>query len=141
MTYRVFFQRLARADLAESYNYAARRAPLTAGRWLDRFQRALGTLARKPERCPFARENGKVELELREFHFGKRPNVFRVIYTIDGALPVGVPLLDPRRGAGPQRRVPRGLKFGGCYEQVELVKSSSERSLPLRPKGKTERFT
>jgi plasmid stabilization system protein ParE len=54
MTYRVFLQRLARADLAESYDYAARRAPLTAQRWLDRFQRALGTLARNPQRCPFA---------------------------------------------------------------------------------------
>jgi plasmid stabilization system protein ParE len=99
MTYRVFLQRLAREDLAGSYGYVARRAPVTAGRWLDRFQRALGTLARNPQRCPFARENGKVELELREFHFGTRPNVFRVIYTIDGPL---VRILRMRRA---QRRL------------------------------------
>ena len=99
MTYRVLLQRLARADLAESYNYAACRASLTADRWLDRFQGALGTLAHNPQRCPFARENGKVELELREFHFGKWPNVFRVIFTIDGYL---VRILRIRRA---QRRL------------------------------------
>ena len=85
MTHRVVLQRLARGDLADAYGYAARRAPHTAARWLDRFQTALGTLARNPERCPFARENGKVDVVLREFHFGTRPNVFRVIFTIDGA--------------------------------------------------------
>jgi plasmid stabilization system protein ParE len=83
MNYYVIVQRLARVDLAGAYQYAARRAPQTASRWLDRFERALRTLARNPQRCPFARENGKVEVELREFHFGKRPNVFRVIFTID----------------------------------------------------------
>jgi len=31
-----------------------------------------------------ARENRKVDIELREYLFGKRPFVFRVIFTIDG---------------------------------------------------------
>jgi plasmid stabilization system protein ParE len=84
MRYRVIVQRLAREDLEQAYLYAARNAPETAARWLDRFQAALRTLDTRPDRCPLAKEHGKVEVELREFLFGRRPFVFRVIFTIDG---------------------------------------------------------
>jgi plasmid stabilization system protein ParE len=85
MTYRVVLQRLAEQDLYGAYSWAAERAPHTAGRWLVRFQDSLGTLAHQPQRCPLARENGKVEVEIRQFLFGKRPSVFRVLFTIDGS--------------------------------------------------------
>lgn len=120
MTYHVLLQRLARADLAESYAHAARRAPLTADRWLDRFQRALGTLGHNPQRCPFARENGKVELELREFHFGKRPNVFRVIFTIDGPL---VRVLRIRRA---QRRLLTRRQIEDAFRADQLANEDDE---------------
>jgi plasmid stabilization system protein ParE len=120
MTYRVLLQRLARADLAESYDYAARRAPLTADRWLDRFQRALGTLAHNPQRCPLARENGKVELELREFHFGKRPNVFRVIFTMDGP---SVRVLRIRRA---QRRLLTRRQIENALRADQLANEDDE---------------
>jgi plasmid stabilization system protein ParE len=83
MTYRVILQRLATQDLEAAYTWAAQRAPTTASRWLDRFEASLQTLEKLPERCPLARENRKVDIELREFHFGKRPYVYRVIFTID----------------------------------------------------------
>jgi toxin ParE1/3/4 len=82
MKYRVTMLRLAQEDLAQAYRWAARRAPHTAALWLDRFHQALQTLADNPERCPHARENSKVAIEIREFLFGRRPNVFRVIFTI-----------------------------------------------------------
>lgn len=83
MKYRVVLQRLAIADLKEAHGWAAHRAPQTAARWLDRFEQALQTLDTNPQRCGFARENGKAPVELREYHFGKRPYVFRAIFTID----------------------------------------------------------
>lgn len=83
MKFRVLLQRLALEDLREAYEWASRYAPHTAARWLDRFQDALNTLGTNPQRCPFACENGKVAVEVREFHFGKRPSVFRVIFTIE----------------------------------------------------------
>lgn len=83
MTYRVVIQRLALQDLHEAYRWAADRAPQAAARWLDRFQASLQTLDHNPGRCPFARENDKVDVELREFLFGKRPYVFRVIFVVD----------------------------------------------------------
>ena len=83
MTYRVVLSRLAVADLREAYSWASRRAPQTAARWLGRFHAAIGTLAENPERCPHARENQKVALDLREYLFGRRPSVFRVIFAVD----------------------------------------------------------
>ena len=84
MIYRVILQPLAKADLEAAYLWAARHAPETAARWLNRFEAALQTLDRNPKRCPFAREHGRIEgIELRELLFGRRANVYRVIFTVD----------------------------------------------------------
>jgi plasmid stabilization system protein ParE len=84
MTYRVIVQRLAIQELDDAFVWAARKAPATAARWLDRFQATLRQLGTNPQRCPRAREHRKVDVELREILFGKRPNVYRVIFMIDG---------------------------------------------------------
>jgi plasmid stabilization system protein ParE len=83
MSYRVVVQRLARQDLEEAYLWAANHAPETTARWLRRFQGALQTLNTNPERCPLAPESRKTDLVLRQWLFGKRPNVFRVIFSVD----------------------------------------------------------
>ena len=84
MKYRVLLQRLAIEDLDQAATWAAQHAPTTTARWLDRFHCALQTLDMNPQRCALAKENTKVGIELREFHFGRRPGVFRVVFTIDG---------------------------------------------------------
>jgi plasmid stabilization system protein ParE len=84
MKYKVVLHDLAIEDLVEAYDYAARQAPLTASRWMDRFEAALQTLGNNPQRCGLARENAKSSVELREYLFGKRPYVFRAIFTVDG---------------------------------------------------------
>ena len=83
MNYTVLVQRLALQDLESAYQRAAKNAPSAADRWLERFRRALRTLQHNPQRCPLAREDHKVDLELREFLFGRKPHVFRVLFTID----------------------------------------------------------
>lgn len=113
MIYRVVLQRLAAADLDEATAWAARNAPATAARWLGRFQAALQTLDTKPKRCPLARENAKVDLELREFLFGKRPYVFRVIFVIDDD---AVRILRIRRG---QRRALTRKQIEGAFQPDE----------------------
>ncbi len=84
MTYRVIFQRLAVQDLDDAFVCAARKAPATAARWLDRFQAALQGLDANPQRCPRAREQRMVDTDLLEILFGKTPSVYRVIFVIDG---------------------------------------------------------
>ena len=82
--YRVVLRKKALQDLEGKYLYAASHAPQAAAAWLNRFYDALKTLENDPQRCPLAPEDRKTKrAELREFHYGRRPNVYRAIYTID----------------------------------------------------------
>ena len=81
--FQVRFQPAAIEDLNDAFYYAAQHAPEAAARWLGRFQKALQTLEHNPHRCPLALESKRCSRELREYVFGKRPFVFRAIYTID----------------------------------------------------------
>jgi plasmid stabilization system protein ParE len=84
MTYKVRLQPLAENDLEEAYLWAAKSAPETAGLWLARFQAALLTLAELPQRCGLAPEHKKLKRELRQLLFGRKPNVFRAVFLMDG---------------------------------------------------------
>jgi len=83
MKYCVVVQPPALEDLEEAYLWAAQRAPQTAARWYNRFRLALQTLDSNPDRCALAPEDAEVEPEIRQFLFGKKPNVFRALFTID----------------------------------------------------------
>ncbi len=83
MTYRVVITANAKNDLRSYYLRAAERAPVTAARWLSRFETALATLATNPQRCGLAPENETVDEEIRQFLFGRRgSSVFRALFTI-----------------------------------------------------------
>jgi plasmid stabilization system protein ParE len=82
--YRVVIQQLALDELDECYRWAARHAPHTAARWLNRFESELTSLADNPERYALAPENSKVRREIRQLLFGRRPNVYRAVFPIDG---------------------------------------------------------
>ena len=85
MKYVVRLQPVAESDLHEAYLWAAKRAPEAAKRWLDRFEDAIATLDTHPERCGLAAEHKRLNLELRERHFGRSPNVFRAVYVVKGS--------------------------------------------------------
>jgi plasmid stabilization system protein ParE len=85
VSYRVVLQQRALDDLEEAYLWAAEQAPHTAGRWLNRFQATIESLSEHPQRCSRAKEDATVDLELRELLFGQRPNLFRVIFALDGS--------------------------------------------------------
>ena len=82
-TYRVRLQPNALEDLDEAYRYATQNAPQTAIKWFSRFYEALQTLCTNPTRCMRATEDRKSNRELRQLLYGKRPNIFRAVYTID----------------------------------------------------------
>lgn len=84
MAYQVELQPLAERDLEEAYLWVANHAPETAARWLARFHEALSTLRHNPQRCGLAPEHKKTKRELRQFLFGKRPNVFRAVFLVEG---------------------------------------------------------
>ena len=108
--YKVVLHSQAQADPDDAYRNAARHAPQTASRWVDRFEQALTALSRHPERCPLAAESRFTSEDVHEFHFGRRPNVFRVLFWIDGAR---VRILRIRRASR------RSIRFGEINEALE----------------------
>ena len=83
-THKVIIHRHAMADLEQYYRFVWKNGGDQASAWYERFVEQLKSLDRTPERCPIARESKRVFLEVRELHFGRSPNVFRVLFTIDG---------------------------------------------------------
>ena len=75
----------AMADLEQYYRFVWKDGGDQATAWYKRFVDQLKSLDSNPERCPIARESKRVFLEVRELHFGRKPNVSRVLFTIDGA--------------------------------------------------------
>lgn len=80
--YRLLLVPSAHNDLEEAYLFAARRAPEAAARWYNRFLAALRSLESRPERGALSRENSRSPVEIRDFLFGRRPYVYRAVYTI-----------------------------------------------------------
>ncbi len=96
MSYRVVITANAKANLRSYYRRAAESAPVTASRWLDRFEEALQTLAQNARRCPLAPEDELVDAEVRQLLFGRGRNVYRALFTISGD---DIQVLHVRRGA------------------------------------------
>ena len=94
-TYSVVVSATAKANMRDGYRWAARHAPDTAARWLERFYQGLQTLSKNPERCGVAPESTLVGQEIRQLLFGRRRRVWRALFAIDGS---EVRVLHVRRG-------------------------------------------
>ena len=100
MTYRVILQRLAMQDLdgPSCGRSEGSRHGGSLARSLPGCLAAPGHESTTMPPCPRAR---KVDVELREILFGKTPNVYRVIFMIDGDT---VRVLRIRRAQAPLTR-------------------------------------
>lgn len=98
MAYRVVLADSARADADIIYQRVVGEAPLRGSQWFDELLDSLYTLDRLPRRCPLAREAEKAKREIRCLLFGKRRDVYRVLYEVDEARKT-VHILHLRHGA------------------------------------------
>jgi len=72
------------ADIREIAGFIARRvSPLSAARWHARIHAAIGRLATGADQWPEADEAVAQGANLREMLSGKRPHVYRVLFTLD----------------------------------------------------------
>jgi hypothetical protein len=69
-------------DLESAYRYAAAQAPVPATAWLERFQNSIGTLETRADGYPLAPENRRSPVKLQQMQFGRRANIYRVIYFV-----------------------------------------------------------
>jgi plasmid stabilization system protein ParE len=96
MTYHVIIQPNAEAELDEAYVYRHARASQAAARWFAGIVEAINSLAHFPERCPLAPENEYFTEEIRQLLYGRRRDVFRILFTMQGDT---VHVLHIRHGA------------------------------------------
>jgi plasmid stabilization system protein ParE len=56
----------------------------TGWRWFAALQDAIASLAEFPARCPLAPENSAFPFEVRHLLYGRKPHVYRILFTIEG---------------------------------------------------------
>jgi len=98
MNYRVVIETRAIRDIDEATGWITAQSPDAAERWFNAIEAEIRSLARFPERCPRAREDGRFKHELRQLVFGRRHGRYRVIFTLHEGK---VHVLHVRHGARP----------------------------------------
>jgi toxin ParE1/3/4 len=94
MTYRVELTARASRNLRRIFQWIDAENSTRARAWFNELDAAIMSLDEKPQRCPVTPENSA----LRHLLFGKKPHVYRIIYTIDARAGV-VRVLHMRHGA------------------------------------------
>jgi len=98
MAYLVDLTTRAERDLDDLYEKINAAESIAAARWYNGLERAVYALERFPGRCPVAPESRRTRRPLRHLLYGKKPDVYRVIYEIDESQKA-VRVLTIRHGA------------------------------------------
>ena len=53
-------------------------------RWFLRLREVIDSLAEMPGRCALASEHASVPFEMRQLLYGRKPHVYRILFTIQG---------------------------------------------------------
>ncbi len=98
MAFRVEITQEAEADSVAILEWLiSRRAGDTGLRWFQGLERAIESLSSMPERCSLAPENAAHPFEVRHLLYGRKPHVYRVVFTIDSAVVYVLRILHGRR--------------------------------------------
>ncbi|MGH9628748.1 MAG: type II toxin-antitoxin system RelE/ParE family toxin [Bryobacteraceae bacterium] len=84
MAFRVKLTEPAKTDAEALYERLIEAAPLHGPKWYNGLIAAIETLQHLPGRCPHAPENGRFPVEIRHLLYGRKPYVYRVLFTIQG---------------------------------------------------------
>jgi plasmid stabilization system protein ParE len=52
-------------------------------RWLQEMEQAISSLSEFPKRCSLAPESRVVPFEVRQLLYGRKPHVYRILFTIE----------------------------------------------------------
>jgi plasmid stabilization system protein ParE len=103
MTHQIIIETQAQSDLEEAYRRIAQGSAERAAQWYNGIVDAIASLANFPERCAFARENAFFPEDIRQLLYGKRGNVYRILFTITQDT---VHVLHIRHGSRPPLQPP-----------------------------------
>jgi len=96
MKYRIEISAEAKAEVRESYLWIFRDSPASAARWRKGILDAIRTLSELPQRCEIAPESRSFHQEIRQLLYGKRPGVYRILFTVEHKV---IYVLHVRHGA------------------------------------------
>jgi plasmid stabilization system protein ParE len=81
-TYSLEIAERAAEEIEATYQYLAAISERWATDWHDRIWEGLESLRTQPTRCGFAQENAWYKHELRKLLVGKRPHIYRILFSI-----------------------------------------------------------
>jgi plasmid stabilization system protein ParE len=85
MTFRVEISADAERDAEAILEWLlSEQAGETGVRWFVELERAIKSLASFPERCAPAPENQRFPFEVRQLLYGRKPHVYRILFTVEG---------------------------------------------------------
>jgi plasmid stabilization system protein ParE len=73
----------ARADIQSTVAWLSQRSPWAAARRHAGLLASIRTLSKNPERCALADEAEELSLALRELLYGRRRDIFCILFTIE----------------------------------------------------------
>lgn len=85
MAFEVVYSLQAEQDLDTILDWLLEQGAGDAGlRWFRKLQDTVSTLKELPHRCPLARESAGMPFEMRQLLYGRKPHVYRVLFTTEG---------------------------------------------------------
>ena len=97
MAFRVELSNEALTDAEGLYEWLTEAAPVRGPLWFSRLMAAIQSLQTFPQRCAYATENERFPFEVRQLLFGRKPNVYRVLFTIEGNTVFVLRIRGPRQ--------------------------------------------
>jgi plasmid stabilization system protein ParE len=98
MDFRVRTTARAKRDLDVILTWLLKEQAGDAGlRWFEGLRDAIASLESAPLRCSIARESDAFPFEVRQLLYGKRPHVYRVLFTIEEDLVIVLHIRHGRR--------------------------------------------
>lgn len=97
MAFRVELSEEALRDAERLYEWVTEAAPFRGPLWFDRLLAAIESLQTFPHRCAYATENDQFPFEVRQLLFGRKPNVYRVVFTTQGEVVYVLRIRAPRQ--------------------------------------------
>ena len=98
MAYQIVLANTAKADADQIYDWLFERAPVRGPEWFEELMDCIYSLELMPNRCLLAKEAIESKRQILCLHFGKRRNVYRILYEIDESRKT-VHILHIRHGA------------------------------------------
>ena len=84
MTFRVDISAQAESDAEFIFEWLiSQHAAETGARWFSALDDAIAYLATFPDRCSLAPESVRFPYEVRQLLYGRKPHLYRILFTID----------------------------------------------------------